>query len=149
MKFRMVTHSEVLYRSMSIRIRKTVPRFQGPDTWVWRGGRALRFLCGISGGHCWDVLATHRHPVLHCGERLVHQMVILGRSSKEQEDRNCSWDYCGNTYEGILFCAVKSSNATEGKPANGQKHGVCVTWDKELKHVYVRVFWYNCFTVDL
>lgn len=108
------------------RIRKTVPRFLGSDIWVWRRGRVLHFLCGISGGLCWDVVVTHQHSVLHCGVHLVHQMVILGRSREEREERNCSWVYCDNTYEGIWFCTVKNSNATEGKPANGQKNMVSV-----------------------
>lgn len=68
------------------RIRKTVPRFLGSDTWVWRRGRVLHFLCGISGGLCWDVVVTHQHSVLHCGVHLVHQ--IRFRASWEDLEKN-------------------------------------------------------------
>lgn len=114
------------------------------DIWVWRWGRCASFaLWCFSMGVLWHYSDS---PVLH-RTRFVCKVVILWRSSKDEEQGSCRWVYYSNMSEGVLFCAVKNSNATEGKPANGQKYGVYVEWEKELAHVYVQVLWCSCFTV--
>lgn len=125
--------------------RETVSGDLGSDIWVWRWGRCASFALWCFGTgvlwHCSDSPALHR-------TRLVCKVVILWRSSKDEEQGSCRWVYYSNKSEGVLFCAVKNSNATEGEPANGQKYGVYIEWEKELGHVYVQVLWCSCFTAD-
>lgn len=122
------------------RIRKTVPRFLGTDTWVWRRGRVLHFLCSFqegSVGMFWWLTSIQCYTVV-----CIWCIRWWSWEDLEKNERRgiVAEIYCGNTYQGILFCTVKNSNATEGKHTNGQKYGVCITWENELRHVYVWVF---------